>query len=422
MKSKTFMVSLVIAVFALAIFSVAIVNAEGSTVLTLGTIADIEVNGVDSASGVNIASFAGQSLPVEITFVASRDVSDVRVKAWISGDKEYAVSSNRFKVFNGSTYNWVVSVSVPFDIDPRENLKLKVTVESKDNSVQKEISLAAQRESYLVEILDVVADTNVKAGEMLALDIVLKNRGLEYSEDTFVRAKISALGVEERAYFGDMSPVDQPVESGSNDRLDKEDAVERRLFLRIPSNAKPGAYVVELEAYNDDSSTTMTKKVNVVGVGQDSRVVSAVKDKSFAVGEKGSYSITLVNAGNNVNIYELVVESSDKTVDVSVEEPIVVVPAGSSRSVKVETSALKAGDYTFAVNVYSDGSLVAKESYTAKVDGTKAASSTIVAGGTNTTVLLTVVLAIIFIVLLVVLIVLLTRKPEKEKEFGESYY
>ena len=96
MKSKTFAVSLVIAVFALAIFSVAIVNAEGSTVLTLGTIADIEVNGVDSASGVTIASFAGQSLPVEITFVASRDVSDVRVKAWISGDKEYAVSSNRF--------------------------------------------------------------------------------------------------------------------------------------------------------------------------------------------------------------------------------------------------------------------------------------------------------------------------------------
>ncbi len=421
MKSKTFAVSLVIAVFALAIFSVAIVNAEGSTVLTLGTIENIKVNGVDSASGVNIASFAGQSLPVEITFVASRDVSDVRVKAWISGDKEYAVSSNRFKVFNGSTYNWVVSVPVPFNIDPRENLKLKVTVESKDNSVQKEISLAAQRESYLVEILDVVADTNVKAGEMLALDIVLKNRGLEYSEDTFVRAKISALGVEERAYFGDMSPVDQPVESGSNDRLDKEDAVERRLFLRIPSNAKPGAYVVELEAYNDDSSTTMTKKVNVVGVGQDSRVVSAVKDKSFAVGEKGSYSLTLVNAGNNVNIYELVVESSDKTINVDVEEPIVVVPAGSSRSVKVETSALTAGDYAFAVNVYSDGSLVAKESYTAKVDGTKAASTTI-AGGTNTTVLLTVVLAIIFVVLLVVLIVLLTRKPEKEKEFGESYY
>lgn len=417
MESKTFMVSLVAAVFAIAMFFVAGAFANSTFVPPLGTITDVEVNGVDSGSGVNIASFAGQNLPVEITFKASEDISDVRVKAWISGEREYAVSSNRFKVFNGSTYNWVVSVSVPFDLDPRENLKLKVSVESKGESVEKEVALAAQRESYLVEILDVVIDTEVKAGEMLALDIVLKNRGLEFSEDTFVRARIPTLGVEERAYFGDLSPVDQ---GGSNDP-EKEDAAERRLFLRIPSTAKPGTYVVELEAYNDDSSTTLTKKVNVVGSGQESRVVSAVKEKSFAVREKGSYSITLVNAGNKLSIYELVVETSDKNLDVGVEEPIVVVPAGSSRSVKVETSALKAGEYTFAVNVNSDGELVAKESFTANVDGTKA-GSTIVAGGTNTTVLLTVVLAIVFVVLLVVLIVLLTRKPEKEKEFGESYY
>lgn len=422
MKSKTFVVLLVTAVFALAMFLVASVSANGASAPELGTITDIEVNGVDvvengASVAVNLAPFAGQTLPVEITFAASKDVSNVRVKAWISGEKEYAVSSNRFNVFNGSTYPWLFSVPVPFDIDPTEDLKLKVSVESKDGSVEAVVPLAAQRESYLVEILDVVADTEVKAGEMLALDIVLKNRGLEFSEDTFVRVKISALGVEERAYFGDLSPVDQ----GGDDEPEKEDAAERRLFLRVPSNAKPGAYVVEIEAFNDDSSTILTKKVNVVGVGQDSRVVSAVKEKSFALGEKGSFSITLVNAGSKLSIYELVTEASDKKLDVSVEEPIVVVPAGSSRTVKVETSAQTAGEYAFTVNVYSDGELVAKESFTANVDKTKAAS-TIVAGGTNTTVLLTVVLAIIFVVLLVVLIVLLTRKPEKEKEFGESYY
>jgi hypothetical protein len=419
MKSKTFVVSLVAAVFAIAMFFVASVYANGAS--TFGDITNIEVNGIDAIDdgkpvAVNIASFAGQTLPVEITFVASKDVSDVRVKAWISGEREYAVSSNRFKVFNGSTYDWIVSVPVPFDIDPREDLRLKVSVEGKGDSVQKEVPLAAQRESYLVEILDVVADTEVKAGEVLALDIVLKNRGLEFSEDTFVRVKIASLGVEERAYFGDLAPVDQ----GGDDEPEKEDAAERRLFLRIPSSAKPGTYVVELEAYNDDSSTILTKKVNVVGVGLDSRVVSAVKEKSFAVGEKGSYSLTLVNMGNKVSVYELVAEAADKNLDVSVEEPIVVVPAGSSRTVKVETSASKAGEYAFTVNVYSDGELVAKESFTANIEGARAAP--LVAGGVNTTVLLTVVLAIIFVVLLVVLIVLLTRKPEKEKEFGESYY
>ena len=37
-------------------------------------------------------------------------------------------------------------------------------------------------------------------------------------------------------------------------------------------------------------------------------------------------------------------------------------------------------------------------------------------------VVLTIILAIIFIVLLVILIVLLGKKPEKQEEFGESYY
>ncbi len=410
MKQKTFLVSLVAAVFALAVFSMAGVSA-------FGDITSIEVNGVevvDTTGAVNIGSFAGQDMPVRITFLADDDVTDVRVKAWIAGEREYSVSSERFKVFNGSTYSRTVSVQMPFDIDPQEDLKLMVSVESKrEGSVEKTIDLAGQRESYIVEVLDVVMEPSVKAGENLALDVVLKNRGLEFAEDTFVRAKISALGVEDRAYFGDLSPVDQ------DEPTEKDDAAERRMFLNIPSSAKPGVYVVELEAYNGDSSTTLTKKVAVVGAGDDSKIVSALNSKTFAVGEKSSYSLTLVNSGNKVRVYELVVESSGEDLDVSTEEPILVVPAGSSRTVKVDAMALKAGKYNFAVNVNSEGELVGKESYTANVEGTK---SRIVAGGTNTTVLLTVILAIVFVVLLVVLIVLLTRKPEKNKEFGESYY
>jgi hypothetical protein len=407
MKSKQ-MVYLV-AALVLAVFAIASVSA-----VDFGDISSVKVNGVEASSGtVNVGAVAGETLPVEVTFASNglANVSeDVRVKAWISGARDYSVSSKRFVVRSNTAYHWLVSVQVPYNLDPTEDLKLIVRVEDQNGMAdEKTISLAGQRESYLVEILDVNMDNKVSAGSNLALDVVLKNRGYEEAEDTFVRATITSLGLEAKAYFSDLAPVDQ-----SNP--DKNDAAERRLLLKVPANTPAGLYNVEVSAYNADSVTTMTKKVAVVGAEQDSTVVSPVHSQTVAPGEDASYSLTLVNSGNNIAVYELVVDaSSGLSVDVS--DAIVAVPAGSSKTVKVDANAAKAGTYTFAVNVHSsDGQLVKTESFTLKAEG----SSTTKFSG-NATVLLTVVLAIIFVVLLVVLIVLLTRKPKKE-EFGESYY
>lgn len=414
MRSNTLLVSLVAAVLFLAVLSIANVSANGSSVSTSG-IVGVEVKGVDVLdTGVNIASFAGETLPVKVIFKAEQDASDVRVKIWIAGERENTVSSERFSVFKGKTYSRLVAVPVASDLDLNEDLKLEVLVESKKDGKLDDatISLSGQRESYLVEILDVSMDSSVKVGERLVLDVVLKNRGLELAEDTFVRASIPSLGLEERGYFGDLSAIDE-------DDPDKEDASERRMFLDIPSNAKPGVYELTLEAFNSDSSTTLTRKLTVEGMQDESVVVASANSKSFAVDDSYAYSLTIVNSGSKVKLYNLVVDAADG-LNVDVSEPVVVVPAGTSRTVKLTASTAEAAKYTFTASVSSDGVLVGKQSFTADVTGKKTTS--IVAGGTNTTVLLTVVLAIIFVVLLVVLIVLLTRKPEKTKEFGESYY
>ena len=409
MKSKQLVY--LVAVLVLAVFAIASVSAAD-----FGSIYSVKVNGIQADSGtVNVSAIAGQTLPVEIRFDASTGMnvtSNVRVKAWISGARDYSISSQRFVVVPGSVYNWLVSVQMPSDIDPTENLFLVVRVESSNDGTadEKTISLAGQRESYKVEILDVNMDSKVSAGSNLALDVVLKNRGFEEAQDTFVSASISSLGIDARAYFSDLAPVDQSSP-------DKNDAAERRLLLKVPAGTPAGIYNVEISAYNADSVTTMTKKVAVVGAGEDSTIVSAVHSQTVAPGTDATYSLTLVNSGSNIAVYELVIDaSSGLSVDVS--DAIVAVPAGSSKTVKVNANAQNAGTYTFTVNVHSsDGQLVKAESYTLKAEG----SSTTTKIGGNATVLLTVVLAIIFIVLLVVLIVLLTRKPKKE-EFGESYY
>src|SRR3989338_441601 len=182
-----------------------------SSVSAFGSFESIEVNNVEALGGANVAVFAGETIPVKVTFDATADATDARVKVWISGSRDYSVSSERFDVLSGGKYSRVVSVTIPYDVDPAEDLQMEVSVESRDNGRigPETISLATQRESYVVQVLDVSADTKVKAGDALALDIVLKNRGRQLAEDTFVTVSVPALGIEKRSYFGDLSAIDQ---------------------------------------------------------------------------------------------------------------------------------------------------------------------------------------------------------------------
>jgi len=399
MKSQKILVSLV-AAFALVLLTLSSVSA-------FGDITSVEVNGIEGLAGTSIAAFDGQTMSVRVVFFATADASDVRVKAWITGEKELSVSSERFDVISDNLYSRLVSVQMPSNIDPDESFDLEIVVENRNDGIadSEVVSLTGQRESYKVEILDVITASQAKAGDRLALDIVLKNRGRQLAEDTFVKVKIPALGIEEKGYFGDQSPTDQSDP-------DKEDAVERRMFVSIPASAPAGVYLVEVEASNADSVAKVSKKIAVLSASEDTSVVSSVTSKSFAVGEEASYSMTLVNSGNKIRVYELVFETPNG-LKVATDDTVVVVPAGSSKTVMLDVSASKAGTYNFAVDVNSNGQLFKRYSLVADVEGK---------GFANAAVLLTVVLAIIFIVLLVVLIVLLTRKPEKSEEFEESYY
>ena len=400
MKYQKVLVSLV-AIFALAVSLIASVSASSISV---------EVSGVTTN---DIAVFAGQTIPVRVIFSSDVSATDARVKAWISGEKEYAVSTEKFDVIAGKVYSRLMSVEVPSRMDPSENLKLEVLVESRSAGtiVEKTISLSAQRESYNVEILDSVMNSEVRAGSALAIDVVLKNRGSQFSEDTFVRARIPALGIEQKAYFGDLSPVDQSDP-------DKEDSAERRIVLSVPSSAPTGLYLVELEVYNADSTAVATKKVSIVGgANTDSQIVASANSKTFAVNEKAVYSLTLVNSGDKIRVYELVPETTS-SLTLGLNDNVVVVPAGESKTVSFDVTASKEGKYSFGVNIYSDSELVKRYNFLASVEG-----KSLTRGASNSTIVLTVILAIIFVVLLVVLIVLLTRKPEsKAEEFGESYY
>jgi len=413
MKARKFLASLV------AVFVLALVLSQSVSAETFANITSIYVDGVnyDFTSGQDIGIEAGAVVPIQVVFTANMDARDVRVTARIRGSAGVDDSSELFAIIAGNEYRKTLYVELPRDIDPSERVIVQVELEKQDGQLGtwQKVYFEVQRKSYNLEILSVdsVSD-EVSAGDVFALDVVLKNIGFEPTKDNYIEAFIPELGARSRVYFGDLSEIDQPIRQGSSDRLNKEDTAQGRIYLKIPSNAAAGVYDVELTAYNNDAETTTVKRI-VVTSGVKSSVFSTLDTKKFGVNEMGEYTMTIVNAGNSIQIYTLVIDA-DAGLNVNLDETMVAVPAGSSKIVKLTANAGKEGTYNFAVNVHSDGELVQQEGFIAKVEGSSAISSG------NAAVVLTIILAIIFIVLLVVLIVLLTRKPVTKEEFGESYY
>jgi hypothetical protein len=382
-------------------------------------ITDVTVDGISHYDGESAAVFAGDTIGVRVTFTANEIIGnpdtdddfeeDVRIIARILGEPGLSEVTERFDVIEGKTYSRLLNIALPFDLDEllNEPFVLEVSIESNNEEADSvSIFLEVQRENELIEILAIESEDEVQAGETLALDVIVKNRGRDEAEDTIVRASIPALGISKMAFLGDLSPFDQS-------HPDKEDSGFVRVFLNIPKGVTPGVYNVEIEAFDDDSTTLATRKIVIVGAGMNSNVITSSTSKTFAVGESKEYTITIVNAGNSIKIYELVLETTGDLL-IDLDESVVAVPAGSSKTVKMTVTSNKEGTFNFAVNVHSEGELVEKQNFVANVEGKKAAG--------NAALVLTVILAIIFIVLLIVLIVLLTRKPEKTEEFGESYY
>src|SRR3990167_4570179 len=124
MKTKTFW---------FALLTVLAILATANSVSALATSVSTTVNGIDVVAQP-VAIFAGETIPLRVSFTANANATDVRVKAWISGYRsDISASSERFDVINGSRYaSKLLTLTAPGDIDPSENVLLVVRVETKD--------------------------------------------------------------------------------------------------------------------------------------------------------------------------------------------------------------------------------------------------------------------------------------------------
>ena len=394
----------------LAVMSVLlVVMTVSATSHNLVNVDDVKVNGLVSGPGGSdyISVIAGEILTIEVFFTADKTASDVRLEAELEGakiDSETEVFVGDLE--EGKKYREVLTLKVPYELKDvvSDNLELEIKVFNGDFKTEfADIILRVQRPAYNAAVMLIQTNNVINVGETMLVDIVLKNIGYNDLDDTYVTVKVPALGLEKTGFFGDIVAIecDEDATDFSLDNYgvegidrkcneDDENTVRGRIFLNVPYDTDTGIYTLEVEVTNDDLNVLQTKQIFIEN------------DLPETVFKSGT-DLIVVNPTNKVKVYTIIPESP-----ATVSESVVVVPAGSSRTVTVNPNTSEG----VSVNVLSGGTLVG----TVKFAGVAKAT------GSDPIIVLTIVLAIIFIVLVIVLLVLLTRKPEKEEEFSESYY
>ncbi|MCH8945431.1 MAG: hypothetical protein IIA85_00725 [Nanoarchaeota archaeon] len=370
--------------------------------LTVGnTIDRVEVNGLDWTE--NPAIVAGDTISVRVEFTSDVNASDITVEVELETDKEDVEAQTRvFDVEAGNKYVKILKLEVPFDLKDElsDFVTLTVKISGDGFKTTESEELRVQRLAYDTNILSISTKSSIDAGETFSVDVVLKNVGYNDLDDLYVTASIPALDLERTVYFGDLVAVECDDNSNSLDNYgvdidrkcneDDEDTVRGRILLEVPYNVQSGVYTLEVEVRNNDVIINRAKQIFIE---------NAVPETVL----KSGNSLIVINPTNTLKVYSIIPESP-----ATVSDSVIVVPAGSSRQVTVNSNS--AG--SFSVSVLSGNEVV----------GTVQFSSLSEDSSTTGVVVLTVILAIVFLVLLIVLVVLLTKKPDKEEEFGESYY
>lgn len=398
-------------IFFLAIASILVLMTCVSAAKTdIATIDQVKIDGQTYTSTTDISVDAGETILVEVQFTAEEDASDVRLEVEMEGDEvDVEVGSRSLVLEQDKSYFETLSIKVPYELEEKasDDLALNLKIYNGDYKTEfEEIILRVQRPSYNLGFMSIETDNSVTAGQTVPVDIVIKNIGYNTVDDLYVTIEAPTLGISKSSYAGDLVSLED-----NTDKEDEKDNVRKRFYLNVPYDVAQGIHTIEVTAKNNDIEISTGKQIYVSNEFSDKVLVS--DDKKIAKkGETVTYELLVINPTNGLKVYRVDVDADNLFADT--DSTLVAVPAGSTKIIEVEARADTEGSYDFNVDLFSGETLVKTVDLELEAeDGFN---------GTNATFVLTVILVIIFVVLLVILIVLLGKKPNKEEEFGESYY
>ena len=192
---------------------------------------EVELNGELIGFSNNLASFAGDVVPVKVTFVAGEDAEDVKVEvSMYDGRDDVDASTGRFNVVAGKRYTKLLSLRLPSGMDDElDEMTLSVEIYDADHDTDdydEDYRVSMQRESYVFDVLSVDYSSKVSAGDVFPVTVVVKNVGFNRMDDAYVVASIPALGVSTRGYIGDLIPLEDYDDY--DDKEDKDDKYNKK--------------------------------------------------------------------------------------------------------------------------------------------------------------------------------------------------
>lgn len=358
---------------------------------------------------------------------------EVRVKAWIGGYEydDIESSSSQFDIEPGVSYKKTLSLDIPEDLDVEDNdYTLYVEVYDDEDSEREDFDLFAERADHNLNIVDVLYDSSVDAGDATSVEVRVENLGEEKEED--IKVEVSLAGNTAIDYINELASFEE-------DNEEEESSDSATVSLSVDDDLSSDYYdlLVTITYNRGHDSIEESYKVWVDGEDSDeeedegetseSEVTVSVSSSDIegTAGEETSLTLTFTNAGSEEASYSVNVNGEEQWADSDVSPESVTVEAGESEAVIVTLTPEDdaSGDYEFSLQILNEnGELQEEVDMEMSVEEEKG-----LFGDTNTMLKVGFILLIVLIILIGLIVAFRKLKDddddeELEPKEGKTYY
>ena len=413
-------------------------------------IVEVEVDGITvfdeyGSSTTSVEVELDDSLEVEVKIEGIADDTvcdlddcevDVKVKVWLGGYEydDIEETSSTFDIEPGVTYTKTITLELPDDLDVEDDntYTLYVEVYDDDDSDRVTADLYTERPRHSLDLVDVVYDSRVDAGELMDVEVRLENLGESKEDD--IKVQIS---------LGDDTSVEYLDELASfeEDNEDEESSDSVDLLLNLADDMETGYYDLTVTVTYDRGHETLEEVYSVyvsgedVSITEETETTESVSEADVTVslsststdaeaGEESSYTLTFVNNGGSSETYSVSVNGVAQWASSDVSPSVVMVSAGATEEVVVGITpdADAKGDYSYTLTILDgDDSLIEEIEMSMEVD------SSSLFGTTGSA--LKVAFVILIVLIIIVGLIVAFRKlgddddddPLEPRE-GQTYY
>jgi len=409
-------------VLVLALSMVSISNADDEPVNPL-SIEDIDIDGTDMDDIKYLQVERGERLSIRVEVQSFEDLKDVRIKADIAGYEydDLEVTSPIFDMTRDRRYVENLILTIPEDINPNEDYKLRIKVYNQEFETQEfpTPTLTIESQRHLLKIMDVMftPGLTINAGQPLFVTARIENLGGKDEDDVKVEVSIPQLGKSGVTYIDELVAIEE-----SDDDVDSDSSDTIYIDTK---GAQAGTYDLIVRVTYNRGHDVLTENYQLVidGVtaGAQDVLVSAVETSKSVEAEQGIvYEVDIANMGVNARIFTVEINGLDWG-NYRIDPMPVVVQAGSSQKMFVYISPNEdvIGQKAFTVNVKEGNNVVEQLSFQANISESRSEWGNVLTG-----------LEIGFVVLLIILVILgiilaatrMGKKEDNEEPLGETYY